>query len=381
MERLFDFEERMFDAEQDLLDFLEYWEDTDIWHILAINKCKVITSEGMSADEFCEKHGIEKTAQIEEGVAWPGLFLQFNKKGKWILPLRDISLKSLLKRAGIEGISLLNRRETRTAKVMPLKKVCSILNEGLALYSNQINILNREGKVSFLSSDRYGILVDVQLIKNLKESLKDNYPFAEYEKGSVSHTSTTVSWNLNDTELEADVEGRFTEIGFNFSEIHAGVTFRTNDIGDAAASVYPYFILDGRLLKAGNNLGIKHTKNKTVQDFVNKIPKLNQAFKENVDRMEQLMNIEICYPKGCFSAICEYLKLPLKISAEIAEKIVELKCTAFDIYFKLHEILEVAAKADKISEARFLQLQDTIALSLFLNYNNFDAPYQLSLAS
>ena len=378
MERLFDYETRIFGAEQNMLDFLDYWKETDIWHNLAINKCKVITSEGLNPEEFCEKYGIEKTDIILECMKDTELFLQFNKGGKRIIPLRSIAVKSLLKRAGIEGISLLNRKEKHDTKVMPLKKVCAILNEGLSLYSSKINILDREGKISFFSSDRYGILVDAELIKSLQDNLKYDYPFAYYESGTISHTSTTVSWNLNDAELEADVQGRFAEAGLDFKKVQSGITFRTNDIGDSAAYVYPYFIVDGRMLKAGNNLGVKHTKNKTVQDFVNKLPRLNQAFKENVERMESLMNMEIQYPHGCFSAVCEYLKLPIKISVEVANSIMDLKCTAFDIYFKLHEILDMASKMDKMSEARYLQLQDNIASALYLNYLNFDAPYELA---
>lgn len=370
-------------------DYLEHRKENDEWIETKINKLRAFTMTTKSNDtsysddkinSFITENNIQGTVEIvRETLKDTGVFVSFPVKGKKVAyPLRYTAMDSTLARAGLGGRTMTNNEERPNQDVLPLEDKLKFMTRAFKLYNLNCKILIRDEKVSAIRSDQYAILPADELLKSLTDVLETDYPMAELSDGTANHEFVSFMWNLHDEDMEEEVRDRLSELGRQIKTIGSGICFVTSDTGDANATAYPYFTIDNCRLKCGNPVSVKHMGKKTAADFQKQLPKLDAMFKNNLNKIQELTNIIIRYPADCFRAVASQEKLPKKICMKIADRIANDypdTCTAFDIYYHMHEVCDMYQAEDGTSIVNILRIQNAVAATLYVNYTALDAPF------
>ena len=361
----------------EMKNYLKTQKETDKWIDCPISKCSVYVEEDARSK-------IDTTEISEESIldciSDTGLFLKFydkNKRKCVVIPLRYTAIATLFSRAGVGGRSFYNTEERAGMRILPLKEKAAFLTKCLKLYDETCKVLVRDEKVSAVLSNVYAVLPMYDLEESISHLLEREYPMSKLQNGQITHEYISLVWNLNEEDMENELKDRIEEFGGFAKEVTSSLKFVTSDIGNANASVFPYFTVDGNMLRCGKPIEIKHMGKKTVEDFAKKLPQLNSMFKNDIDRLSKLYDIEIHHPADCFRAIAKYVGLPKKLSMKLATEMEHMtKCTAFEIYFHLHDIMNVAQdQNDSMTVTTMLRLQESVASTLYLNFKDFDYPF------
>lgn len=383
--KLGDYEVRNFENTDQLKEYLEYRSKNDIWYSSIISKCKVLyKKEKDSMEDFIRKNKISElssTEAIDECVAGINIFFSFVAKGKRMaFPIRYTALTSMYERAGWAGKTIYATEEKDNQRILDIDKKIDVINWGLELYDNECKILVRDEKISAILSNQYAILPDYELEHALSELLEREYPMAKLIAGSTTHEYITFEYNLNDDEMEEDLRSRLEENGMLNVDVHSRLKFLTSDIGFANASVFPYFIINGSQVRIGKEIATKHMGKKTIEDFAKQLPKINTMFKNDMKNFEKLCSTVITHPADCFRAIAAEVILPKKIAVKLSEKVrtmYPVNCRAIEIYMALHEILDTYKEESKEQNiVAELRIQEAIASSMYLDYKEFDYPFE-----
>lgn len=386
MEWLQDSEVRNLQNAEEVKEYLAFRRTNDLWLSAPISRCSVlIAEEGEDADTFMKTYHISPKLkkQVEESMQ-DGFFLRIPVKRRYAmeetmltLPVRYTALDTILDRAGIGGRTIVSIEERSGQRVLTRKRKAEILTEFMKLYDAETKLLFRDGKVSAMLSSQYAILPADELYEAIFHVLEEEYPMAELIAGRISHEYINFRWELKDEDMEEELRSRLEEFGCSVKEVSSGMSFITSDIGNTNASVYPFFLIDGREIRCGDSVEIKHMGKKTVTDFAKKLPKMNAMFKNSMEALEKLTSTQIRYPAGCLRTIASNLGLPKKISMKVAENMEAASntCSAFDIYYALHLILDEYNRKPEASITTMLQIQEKIASALYLNYEACDIPF------
>lgn len=378
-----DYEIKKLNNEKELNDYVAFRKEDDTWMSVPISKCRIIRkNEDESIEDFMEKNGINASQEaVQSTLDDNGMFLKVTgRKNAGVYPVRYTAVSGILNRAGLSCFTMSNSVETKKVRVLTPEEKMKFINKCLGLYDEEATILIRDEKVSSMASDRYAILPVDELKAAIESVLDEKYPMAEFVSGEVSHESITLSWNLDDEDMEEDLNSRLEEAGFPPASVKSGISFLTSDVTKANASVLPYFIIDGKKICCGKPIELKHIGKKTAKDFEKMLPKLNAMFENNVTRLEELSNITLRYPADCLRAVAYINKLPKKLTLKVAQKWEETvwagPATAFDVYFALQDIVETYQKNEKTSITGFLNIQGTVAEMLYEDYEKYDYPFE-----
>lgn len=375
-----DLETLKLNTENEMKEYLENRKENDEWIETDISKCRVFTKdENEDLASFMEKNNILASEDaVKSTLEDTKIFLSYIKKGKReAYPLRYTSVDSMLDRAGLAGRTFTNTVEKPGINIMPLDEKLKFITKALKLYNGKCKILIRDEKISAMLSGVYAILPADELMEGLNKVMQYDYPMSEFVNGVASHEYINFSWLLNEEDMEEDMKDRLEELGSRATEVKSGIDFLTSDIGDTNASAYPYFLINGKKMRCEKGVSIKHMGKKTALDFERKLPQMNAMFKKDMERMEELTKIIVNFPDDCFRSVAKNFGLPKKISVRIAARFNELypeTCSAFDVYFHMHEILD-AYKDEKSSIVNILKVQESVASTLYADYVKHDSPF------
>ncbi len=365
-----------FNTAEEVKEFLKKQQEEDKWIMCPVAKCSVCTKERI---KMKASDGISEDS-IQECISDTGLFLKFYDKSKkkfCTVPLRYTAISSLFSRAGVGGRSFYNMEERMGMRVLSLKEKAAFISKCLKLYDETCKILVREEKVSAVLSNVYAVLPMNELEEAVTALLEREYPLSELKSGQLTHEYISLVWDLNEVDMEEELKYKIEEIEGTAKAVTSCLKFVTSDIGNANASIYPYFIVDGTMLRCGRPIEIKHMGKKTVTDFAKKLPQVNSMFKNDMNRLKQLCDVDIKHPADCFRAVAKYAGLPKKPSMKLAEGLNEMtNCTAFDVYFHLHNIVtDMQEQKDTMAVAAMINLQESVASTLYLDFKEFDYPF------
>ena len=302
-------------------------------------------------------------------------------------PIRYTAWNHVQERAGITGGSISSLKDRKRAVEMAPATRSEILNEGLKLYRDKTLVLIRDGKVTaLLSGDEsdYSVMPVIRLVKILESELTDAFSSFEMKEARTSHEVTSITYNLMDEKTEKRILQMLSSTGQLVSDVKIRVKLTTSDIGACSARLSPVIYIDGRQISIGKSLSTKHKGgNKAMSLFTDNAHMLLAHYRDNLQNLQHLMDVQIKNPASCLKRVYEFLKLK-GFAAELVqccERISQehqFTCTGYDIYWYLNEVLfqaEENLKKDtnrKISLMTLLDAQETVSETLFLDLTQFD---------
>ena len=135
---------------------------------------------------------------------------------------------------------------------------------------------------------------------------------------------------------------------------------------------------DRLLLPRGGPIGLEHKGDASIAKFKENLEGIFSQYGSQLEKLANLLDIEIENPANCFKEVMKRLGIPKKYAAptlEIFEIGVAYKehCTAHDIYYGLGELL-MQLQIHKATGEQMLRMEEAIAKALTLNFAEYDFP-------
>ena len=384
-----DFEEKRFSSFEEVEDYLAYREKTDKWSECYINEIKAL---GVPADSPILAQGyaqqypgvteeqIIETMDLSRGCL--GLLLNYPKdKTATNEAIRYTAVSSLFNRAEIGGKSFFRTSETQYFKPMSSEERASVLSSNLFRHTAPCKVLSRDGKVSFVGSDKYQILPGKDLWNSLKNTLLINCEDVIYRSSYATHEETVIDVEIKDEIATQRVTDLLEEVGIKPQSLTIGFRFLTSDVGAAAAQVYPFIVVDGEEMPLADPIQMTHTPGNTLEKWTAEVlPDVVLMIDAMVEKMQSLRDIEINNPGGCLRNIACELKLPKEASIEVGAEFDEMfdTTTAFNVYYKLNAIISRAEEKNskEYTSAQKLKFKTTIMRALNSDFRRKDIPFE-----
>ena len=303
------------------------------------------------------------------------------KQDGYYYPLRDTAYKSLLDRAKISGSALpkLSRRDLSVT-----------LNACLALHKDSALTLFRGQKITAVHSGDgkdYSILPIHELIERLKNSLDERFPGNAFDSGYSDYSLTSAAWLLPDQKddllgaYRRTLEAQGKPSAAIAAKLIPGVRFSTSDTGIASAKVTALLLGLPYPINIGGTIATEHRGQKKVSDFEDSLSMLFAQFEGSVKRLENMTRVYLENPVNVMTAVCKNLAMPKKPALE-AIGMFEMSCggdtmTAHDVFIGMQEIMFIC-KTDGYPAAKMLQLEESMARALTLNWPQFDTKKAVS---
>ena len=310
------------------------------------------------------------TASVEDTAENLGLALRVD--GSYY-PIRGTAYKSLLDRAKISGTAL---------PKLSRKRLASVLNDCLELYSSETLLLIRDEKVSAAHSGDfmdYSVLPIDELLKALTRKLDDRFPGSVFQAGYRDHSLASATWTL--PGQKEDLLGTYAKLLASqgkatfAAKLIPAIRFVTSDTGVASAKVSA--ILEGTQypIHIGSCIAVDHRHQSSVEDFETALDQLFAQFGDSVTRLQRLLEIPLSYPVNAMTRICKKLSLPKKAALE-AIGMFEMAygggpATAHDVFMAMQEIPYIL-KSDHAPESKMLIVEETMARALTLKWSDYD---------
>ncbi len=303
-----------------------------------------------------------------------------------VIPLRYTAFPLIQARAGITGSSVNNLRDRAQHKEMRAADRAQCINYGLDLFTDKTLVLIRDNKITAMMSgdeNDYAVLPIYRLMKALENELSDNYAGYEYVEGVTSHEISAITYALNDASLESRIEGILTANGVsvNPGSIKVAVRLTSSDVGLCEARITPIIKMDGVVLPIGQCRDLRHSNGASIAKFCDLAHEVLLGFKDSIEDMNRLMNVTVNYPSNCFKNILNKLNLKgyASLLPEMMERIEDehaLKCTAYDIYWYLNELLyqkdSQTIRDGKQDAFKSIKAQEEVAKVLKMDFSDFD---------
>lgn len=311
------------------------------------------------------------------------LIIPDNLEDKWkACPVRYTAFSSICDRAGLKGSTILNDEPKPLLDVLPKLEKAAWLTRGFSLHKANCKILLRDGKISAMLSKDYEIFPAHEIVPQFEKKLKEDYPDLIFESGMLSHEYLLLDYDLNNNILENNFKITLEQTGAkNIDSVKAGVRFTTSDIGYSKMLAAPFYSINGVKMRLGKPLEIRHDNGNSTEKFIQDMDSLGMLFKESEDRIEELGNMDIMYPRGCIQQLSMDRKLN-QIPKQIIDSAIDSllanpidNCTAVDIFLKLNEMLEILNQQKALSPTRYINMSEEIAKLLYIDFRLYDKPF------
>jgi len=288
--------------------------------------------------------------------------------------LRSCAIPSLLERAKISGAAL-----NKVSKLV----LRNIVNECLqvAAKSSSTKIRLADGKISAVLSSEYAPIFMPQIFTAATEYIEKRFPNNCFAGGTWSHVITTGEWELTgeDSLIEA-YKNALIKHGIKHDEIQPGLRLSSSDTGVSGVNLMPKIVVgkDRLLLPIGGPIGLEHKGNASLEKFKENLEGIFALYGDRLERLAQLLEVEINNPINCMSLVMKRLGVPKKYGTpalEVFQRGIAYgdSCTAHDIFYGLGELL-FQLQIHNVSGENVLRMEETIAKALTLNITEYDVP-------
>ena len=134
-------------------------------------------------------------------------------------------------------------------------------------------------------------------------------------------------------------------------------------------------------LPIGQCRDLRHSNGASIAKFCDLAHEVLLGFKDSIEDIQRLMNISVNYPSNCFKNVLNKLNLKGYASfiPDMMERIEDehaLKCSAYDIYWYLNELLYLkdsqTIRDGKEDAFRSIKAQEEVAKVLKIDFSDYD---------
>jgi hypothetical protein len=247
----------------------------------------------------------------------------------------------------------------------------------MQLYSDNAQILVRDGMVSAMHSKKYGWLLPYDVFPIIEEYFRKTWPDFEFKKAVEDDAYLYADYLLHDEVAESSMELILKDLGMGDIKVKAGIRVSTSDVGLSALRFTPFYEFGDGSVRLGKPVEIVHESRNTLEVLKEKyLDLVGVLLKECEDEVEKLGNQMITYPAGCLQHVVlgtRCLSYSMVENA-VGEMTVQYPsgCTAIDVYLKLNEIVE--SNKATCRPGKYLDLLESIGRLLFIDYTKYDIP-------
>lgn len=382
-EKLFknDEEIKYFNHHEEFIKFLERKQCEELWIEPYVNELTIVGID--DAPIFYEEyknqhHVVDDDDANNECIKSTGLFLALpvDNENKWITyPIRQMGVNSVFNRAQLTGATMRNTEKKPKANPLPPSVKGEWLTKACKLYSSTCKILLSDNKITVAASDRYTIVSEIELYREMELCLKTLYDEVNFIEGKISHECCTFSFKVKDDTLTNKFAQKLAENNVLVNNIEAKILVSTSNMGNSAMRVFPIILLDDSIeMRCGKPIEMDHKGENTATAFREKVNNLLLSlFRDSANEIAELSMIKIKNPLGLYDKIIEDFNLPLD-SAAIVRKNFEAEMwgdiTALDVYWYISQIPQVTKSTKEMSLNTYLNLQEDCArtISVFKYY-------------
>jgi hypothetical protein len=292
--------------------------------------------------------------------------------------LRSCAISSLQERAKISGTAL-----SKVSK--PVLR--NILNDCLDVASEKATVKIRvaDGKVSAVRSSEYVPLSIPKIFEIAMEYINGRFPSNHFAGGSWSHILTTAEFELSgESDLIKTYAEALEKHGIDHKKVQPGLRLSSSDIGVSGVNLMPKLVVgqDRLLLPLGGPVGLEHKDDASMEKFMENLDGIFAQYGDRLAKLTHLLDVEITFPEGCMKGVMKRLGIPKKYAAPTLEAFARGfsdgdNCTAHDIYYGLGDLL-FQLQIHNASGEQILRMEESIAKALSLNFNEYDAPTDMS---
>lgn len=284
--------------------------------------------------------------------------------------IREIGLSSLYQRAGLLGRTI---RDTDNALGSILRSTW--LTKSMSLYQEPAKVLVRDGKVSCMLSSRYYVMHSADLIRELNRYFNEEWDGWRFNSGTASHEIIDATYTLDPcNEAAKDV---LEQAGFTCRFVGISARFVTSDVGDNAATLYPTLDVDGLPIMLGEAIKVAHTDKDGLETWKADIKRFGSLLKKGEESIKELADKKIRNSGGCLRYMACELKLPKDMSLAVGAELDAMYisgCSALDVYYYLHEIVDRYASDKQLTPTQKLNYQESVARAIGMDFK--DVPFE-----
>lgn len=249
------------------------------------------------------------------------------------------------------------------------------VNTVLPLWKDKIIVLIREGMARYAGSEASAFedMQQMDLYNALMETLADVYPATAMIAASGDNSETEILFDLQDADLNEKLTIALGE------PAQALVRYATSDVGLRAVSLFPFAKTEKGEVPIGPALELLHKKPNTAASIKDLVPKLAVSFTDNAERIRDLANTDIAYPRGCLNAVASGIIAKTSLSKRavylVADEIgtsYATGCTALTIYLAVATAIRQDACVRSLPQDKVLAMNEALARTLLVSYSEFD---------
>jgi hypothetical protein len=339
----------------------------------------------MFIQEAVDKYNIDPDLArdtVDDASAGTHLMVQYQGQ-TWCL--RDTGRMTLYTSAGQIGPANGNM-----VKAEAYSDLAKSMNLGLKYAKGNALLLIRYGKLSALhsgASDGYCVMPISELLAATKNALNKRFGVPQFKEGFNSHSYTSAIWELPDVQSEL-VNKYQQALSTAVSRNHSAnwmpmVRFSTSDTATSSAVLMPKLkpSSGGYAFCIGKGIRVEHMMKTSgavygLEKFQQEAENLYALFEDGAELMKKLGEVEIANPVNCLVGICIALKIPRKYADPAREEVDTFtistpRMSALDIYLSLAQIPQYA-KDNGASETKILELEETVAKILNMDFTDYD---------
>lgn len=284
-------------------------------------------------------------------------------------PVRDTAFNGLLDRANIKGEVLSKVSKLHLSQIL---NICMQVNRFDSL------VLIRNQKVTAIRSREYSILPIESLLDELQNYLNTHFFENKFLQGYSDHQITTASWLLlNQDNLLRTYKNKLSTVGkSNLADnLLPVIRFQTSDTGISSVKIAAMLKNGSYSIPIGDCISVEHRNNSKIEDFSASLYQLFAQYRNQLDKLQRLLDIQLEYPVNAMVRICKKSCLPKKAAVE-AIAMFEMSygggvATAHDVFMALQEI-PFLLKSQNIPERKLFEIEEKIARTMMLNWDKYD---------
>jgi len=361
---------KSFKDELEFHEFLEEVEERAQWIRVPSKELMVLPASGNEG--ICTPiKGIETAIVIADTMKHTGLLLNLRDK---MYQLGSTAISSLLDRARISGSALSDLEKITLA---------DLLNKCLKVAKGKALIRIFEGKVrAVLSGDNgrqdYSILPMPDVFMVASAYINGGFQHVKFQQGYVDHYLSTAIWDIEDEELVKTYREILSRYGKNVEEdLKAAIRVTTSDVGASGANIFYSLKEYGHIVVLGKALKLDHRKKATIEDFTDNIQSVFECYKEALEGVSKLNDINIRYPVNTMTGVMSKAGIGKKLTSEIVESFKaasgDQPCTAYEIYCGICEVLFLA-QTKGMNGRMLAEMEEDVAKCIHIKWHDFDIP-------
>ena len=249
------------DGERTLRSYLEYRDESDVYHSVAVSNIFPIGVDGTNWNippyqtmgmevvlPQLREDDMEDSRVLKEG----GLFVAFPGPDGAVHRhlVRETAMRSLMESAGIACYTTLTRDSTRKADPLPLPIIADWFKTARAYRKNRAVVLIRDGaaigragSIGYVGSESYAPLSPKAGLDVLLEVLREEHPEVVFKGGMISWTYLVAQYEIQDDLLMLLMEEALSAFD-TVSDLECGVTYQTSEVGLCAMTARAYIAFE-----------------------------------------------------------------------------------------------------------------------------------------